>query len=211
MTARELMDKRRIFIANLAKGKIGEDASAILGAVLTTSFQLAAYSRATIPVVARMPFTLVIDEFASFVSRSFSELLAEARKYGLALVLAHQYLAQLDDELRAALLGNAGTLVAFRLGAEDAKVIGEEFTPEVDPDDLVKLDRHQVALRLAVQGVSTPAFTGTTLPPAKKLTGQGTTIRRISAERYCAFRPDTTSALEHELSFKASNLKRDPI
>lgn len=184
VTAGEIMSERRIFVARLSKGEIGEDASAMLGAVLTASFQLAAYARAAIPPAARHRFTLVIDEFASFVSESFAELLAESRKYGLGLVLSHQYLAQLDDGLRAALLGNAGSLVAFRLGADDAGEIGREFSPEVDPEDLVKLDRYQVALRLAVEGVSTRAFTATTLPPVAELVGRAETIRAISGERY---------------------------
>ncbi len=184
VTAGEIMDNRRIFIANVAKGRIGEDASAMLGAVLTASFQLAAYARASMPPAVRTPFTLMIDEFASFVSESFAELLAESRKYGLGLVLSHQYLAQLDGGLHAALLGNAGTLIAFRLGADDAKVIGEEFAPEVEPRDLVRLDRYHVALRLAVHGVSTRAFTATTQPPAAELVGRAATIRAISNERY---------------------------
>lgn len=184
VTAREIIDHRRIFVAKIAKGEVGEDASAMLGAVLTSSFQLAAYGRAKVPPEARYPFTLVIDEFASFVTESFAELLAEARKYGLGLVLAHQYLAQLDDDLRAALLGNAGTVIAFRLGASDADVIGEEFAPEVVAGDLVRLDAHQIALRLAVRGVSTRAFTATTLQPVSVVAGYEPIARRISAERY---------------------------
>lgn len=182
--AQEVMDHGRIFIAKVAKGEIGEHASAMLGAVLTTAFQLAAYARAARPPADRRPFTLLIDEFASFSTRSFGELLAEARKYGLGLVLSHQYLAQLDDELRAAVMGNAGTTIAFRLGADDATAVGEEFRPEVDASTLTQLDRHQIALRLAVQGVSTPAFTATTLAPVADLVGHGDIIRRVSAERY---------------------------
>lgn len=199
VTAREIMDGRRIFVANVAKGRIGEDASAMLGAVLASSFQLAAYARATTPAAARVPFTLVIDEFASFVSKSFAELLAEARKYGLGLVLAHQYLAQLDEDLLAALLGNAGTTIAFSLGANDAKMLGEEFMPEVEPQDLVRLDRHQVALRLAVRGVSTRAFTATTLPPDGNPVGRAETIRAVSAERYGQPRERVDERIEEEL------------
>lgn len=184
VTAREIMARRRIFIAKIAKGEVGEDASAMLGAILTSSFQLAAYGRTAKPTATRTPFTLVIDEFASFVSQSFAELLAEARKYGLGLVLAHQYLAQLDEDLRSALVGNAGTVIAFRLGADDAKVLGEEFSPEIESDDLMRLDAHQIALRLAVRGVSTRAFTATTLSPVSELADHAVTARRISAERY---------------------------
>lgn len=180
----EVMDERRVFVAKIAKGEIGEDASAMLGAVLTTAFQLAAYARAAVPPADRHPFTLLIDEFASFSTRSFGELLAEARKYGLGLVLSHQYLAQLDDGLRAAVMGTAGTTVAFRLGADDAKVIDEEFSPEVDARTIVQLDRYQIALRLAVQGISTSAFTATTLRPEARLVGRASTIKDASAMRY---------------------------
>ncbi len=199
VTAREIMDDRRILVARLAKGEIGEDASAMLGAVLASSFQLAAYARASTPPEARHRFTLMIDEFASFVSESFAELLAESRKYGFGLVLSHQYLAQLDEALRAALLGNAGTLVAFRLGADDAEEIGREFAPEVGSEDLVRLAQHQVALRLAVEGVSTRAFTATTLAPEAELVGRAGTIRAISAERYGRPRTQVEDEIAREL------------
>lgn len=188
--AQEVMDQGRILIAKVAKGEVGEDASAMLGAVLTSSFQLAAYARAALPPADRRPFTLLIDEFASFSTRSFGELLSESRKYALGLVLSHQYLAQLDEDLRAAVMGNAGTTVAFRLGADDARVIGEEFSPEVDSETLMRLDRYQIALRLAVRGVSTPAFTAVTLPPGAELVGHAATIRRVSSERYGRQRGD---------------------
>ncbi|MBI5515250.1 MAG: type IV secretion system DNA-binding domain-containing protein [Deltaproteobacteria bacterium] len=199
VTAREIMDRRRIFVARIAKGEIGEDASAMLGAVLTTSFQLAAYARAATPPEARHRFTLVVDEFASFVSESFAELLSEARKYGLGLVLSNQYLAQLDPNLRAALLGNAGTLIAFRLGADDADEIGREFAPEVASEDLVRLDRHQIALRLAVEGVSTRAFTATTLAPRIDLVGRAETIRAVSRERYGRLRETVEEEIAQDL------------
>jgi hypothetical protein len=184
VTAAQVMDGRRIFIASIPKGRIGEEGSAMLGAVLTSSFQAAAYARAAMAPEERVPFVLAIDEFASFVSRSFAELLAESRKYRLGLILAHQYLAQLDEGLRAALLGNVGTTIAFRPGAEDAQVLAEEFSPEVDAGDLVGLGAPQIALRLAVGGISTRAFTATTLPPRNTVPGHAATIRRISRERY---------------------------
>ncbi len=208
VTAREIMDDRRIFVARLAKGEIGEDASAMLGAVLTSSFQLAAYARASTPPEARHRFTLMIDEFASFVSESFAELLAESRKYGLGLVLSHQYLVQLDEALRAALLGNAATLIAFRLGADDAEEIGREFTPEVGAEDLVRLARHQVALRLAVEGVSTRAFTAATLAPETDLVGRARTIRAISGERYGRPRAQVEEEIARELGVASSGASR---
>ncbi len=183
-SASEILAHGRILIANLAKGRVGEDASAMLGATLVASFQSAAYARAQLPEARRTPFLLVADEFQTFVTESFAGLLAEARKYGLGLVLAHQHLAQLDEGLTAALLGNAGTLIAFRVGAADADVLAREFEPELSAHDLVRLDRFQIALRLAVDGLTTRPFTATTLPPIAEGSGRSALLRRLSAERY---------------------------
>ncbi len=184
-SCRALMDDGKIFIANLSKGRIGEDASALLGAILVSEFQLATYARAEVPAAARRPFTLYVDEFASFVTPSFGELLAEARKYGLALVLAHQYLAQLDDALRAAVVGNVGSIILFRLGAKDADVLAREFEPEITAHDLARLGPYQIALRLFVGASMSAPFTARTLPPpdAEGEDGAGL-LRRLSRERY---------------------------
>lgn len=183
-SASEVMDGGRIFVANLAKGRLGEDASAILGAILVTRFQLATYARADRAPSDRRPFSLYIDELASFATPSFGELLSEARKYRLALVLAHQYLGQLDDRLRAALMGNVGTLITFQLGAEDAEVLGREFLPELTAEDLTRLAPHQIALRLAVGGSMSRPFTAQTLPPCGPAFERAHEIIRISRERY---------------------------
>lgn len=190
-SCRALMDDGKIFIANLSKGRIGEDASALLGAILVTEFQLAAYARATTAPTARRPFTLYVDEFASFVTPSFAELLAEARKYGLALVVAHQYLAQLDDALRAAVIGNVGSIVLFRLGAEDAEVLAREFEPELTAHDLARLGPYQIALRLFVGATMSAPFTARTLPPLDVEGGGGAILlRRLSRERYATPRAE---------------------
>ncbi len=159
---RDLMDRERLLVANLATGKIGEDASAFLGTVLLAAIQGAAYGRASAPADGRPPFTLYVDEFPRFVTPSFAEILAEGRKFGLGLVLANQHLAQLDGALRGALLGNAGTLVVFRLSAEDAIALEPEFTSELRAGDLSRLGRYEIALKLAVDGVTSPPFTATT-------------------------------------------------
>ncbi len=160
---RDLMDRERLLIANLATGKTGEDGSAFLGTVLLAAMQGAAYSRASAPIDTRRPFTLYVDEFARFATPSFAELLAEGRKFGLGLVLANQHLAQLDATLKDALLGNAGTLVAFRLSAADALELEPEFAPEFDVEDLSRLGRHEIALKLAVDGVTWQPFSATAL------------------------------------------------
>lgn len=182
--AAEVLREGRVFVADLAKGKVGDDSSAMLGAVLVASFQSAAYARASLAPAARTPFVLLVDEFQNFITDSFAEMLAEARKYALGVVLAHQHLAQLDAELQAAILGNCGTLVSFRVGAADAEVLAREFEPELSASDLVRLDRHQVAMRLAVDGMTTRPFTATTLPPTDETTGRLALLRRLSAERY---------------------------
>lgn len=183
---REVIDEGRILIVDLSKGRLGEESSMLLGAALTTGLQLAAYARADAPPASKRLFLLVVDEFANFVTESFAELLSEARKYALALVLAHQHLGQLDDELAASVLGNVGTTVAFRLGGEDAEILAREFAPELSAEDLVRLGRHQIAIRLAVDGMTSRPFTATTLPPRapESLPRHAEVIRRASEGRY---------------------------
>lgn len=197
--AAEILREGRIFVADLAKGKIGDDTSALLGAVLVGSFQNAAYARASLAPEARRPFLLVVDEFQNFITESFASLLAEARKYALGVVLAHQHLAQLAPELQSAILGNCGTLVAFRVGAEDADVLAREFDPELGAADLVRLDRYQIGLRLAVDGMTTRPFTATTLPPSDGTTGRLALLRRLSAERYGRDRASVDAEVAEDL------------
>lgn len=204
VTATEILGEGRILVADLAKGRIGDDASALLGAALVASFQHAAYARASLPPAARAPFVLIVDEFQNFVTESFCELLAEARKYGLALVVAHQHLSQLDPGLASALLGNCGTLVTFRVGAEDADVLAREFAPELGASDLVRLDRYQIALRLAVDGLTTRPFTATTLPPTGEGSGRTALLRRLSAERYGRDRTTVDAEIVEDLGVPPS-------
>lgn len=199
VTAGEILGHGRIFVANLAKGRIGEDASAMLGAALVTSFQLAAYRRASLAPEARSPFVLLVDEFQNFITESFGGMVAESRKYGLGLVVAHQHLAQLDPVLTSALLGNCATLVCFRVGAEDAELLAREFAPELSAADLVRLDRFQVAMRLGVDGLTTRPFTATTLPPDPAADDRTALLRRLSAERYGRDRVLVDAQVEEDL------------
>ena len=166
LSFRKLMDCERLVVANLSKGRIGEDGSRFLGSLILGAFQVAAYSRASVSAGDRPPFTLTVDEFPRFVTPSFAELLAESRKFGLGLALANQNLSQLDVALRGALLGNAGTLIAFRLSAEDAIALEPEFAPELRAHDLARLGRHEIALKLAVDGVTSVPFTASTVAPS---------------------------------------------
>lgn len=198
---RELMDRGGIFLANLSKGALGEDGSTLLGALLTTGFELAAWSRADLAPHARRPFTVYVDEFASFVTPSFVGMLAEARKYGLRLVLAHQHLGQLDEALRRAILGNVGTLLTFAVGGEDAEALEREFGPELSAEDLTRLDAYQFAIRLSVDGTTTRPFTAMALPPTgdAERVGVGAGVRRVSRDRHARDARTTDSNIHRVL------------
>ncbi len=162
---REIMDNKKIFIVNLAKGKIGEDYSALLGAMLITKIQLAAMGRTDIPEEERKDFYLYVDEFQNFATESFAGILSEARKYRLNLIVAHQYVGQLEEEVSDAIFGNIGTLITFRVGAADAELLEKEFEPVFMMNDLVNLGKYNIYLKLMIDGVAGDAFSATTLPP----------------------------------------------
>lgn len=169
---RKVMDEERILFANLSKGRIGEDNSRLLGGLLATKLQLAAMSRVTIPERDRRDFYLFIDEFQTFATESFINILSEARKYRLALVLSHQYIAQLEETgVKDAVFGNVGTMVSFRVGAEDAEALEKEFQPDIMAQDLVNLGKYQVYVKLMIDGVAGAPFSAETLPPAQRPEG----------------------------------------
>lgn len=163
---KQVMDEGRILIVNLAKGKIGEDAASLLGALLVTGIGQAALSRAEVPEETRRDFYLYLDEFPNFTTLAFANMLAEARKYRLSLILAHQHLAQLDELVKKAILGNVGTAISFRLGVPDALELEKEFWPDFWPSDLVALPKYHIYLKLMINGVVSKPFSAVTLPPA---------------------------------------------
>lgn len=169
----EIMDKQKIFLVNLSKGRVGEDNSALLGAMLITKIQLAAMERVKIAEHLRKDFYLYVDEFQNFVTDSFATILSEARKYRLNLIIAHQYVAQLETEsntvVRDAVFGNVGTMIIGRVGAADADFLETEFMPEFTPDDFVSLPNYHVYLKLLINGMTTRPFSAKTLPPIVKL------------------------------------------
>ncbi len=186
---RETMDNKKIMIMNLSKGKIGEDASRLLGALCITKIQLAAMSRVDIPEKERKDFYLYVDEFQNFATESFSNILSEARKYRLNLILAHQYIDQLvqgdNTTVKEAIFGNVGTMVIFRVGAADAEFLEKEFEPEFSANDLVNLGFAQIYLKLMVDGFSSRPFSALTLPPLPHVEeSQKEKIIRVSRERY---------------------------
>lgn len=165
---RSLMDERKIFIVNLSKGRVGEGNANLLGSMLITKIYLAAMSRADASAGSMRslpPFYLFVDEFQNFANKSFADILSEARKYKLALTIAHQYIEQMEEEVAAAVFGNVGTMITFRVGAYDAEVLEKEFSPTFVMEDLVNLGARQIYLKLMIDGVSSQPFSAVTMPP----------------------------------------------
>jgi Type IV secretion-system coupling protein DNA-binding domain len=163
---RHAMDKGKILLVNLARGDLGEDSAGLLGALLVTTISLAAFSRSDTPEDARVPFYLYLDEFQSFTTESVASMVSELRKYKVALTLAHQHLEQLEPAVRHAVLGNAGTVITFRLGAEDAALFSKEFAHVFSPDDFVTLPNYHTYIRLMIGGSPCNAFSATTVRPS---------------------------------------------
>ena len=183
---REVMDQGKILIVNLAKGKIGDDNSALLGAMLVSKMQLSAMSRSDTPEHQRKDFYLYVDEFQNFATESFATIMSEARKYRLNLILAHQYITQLDEAVQEAVFGNVGTLVSFRVGPLDTEVLGKMFAPTFSDLDLLNLPKYQMYVKLMIDGVASDPFSAVSLEPAE-VDGSGKTVEkivRISRERY---------------------------
>ncbi len=186
---REIMDKRKILILDLSKGKVGEDNSALLGAMIVTKLQLAAMSRTDIPEHDRKDFYLYVDEFQNFATDSFATILSEARKYRLNLIVGHQYIGQLvhdrNTKVRDAIFGNVGTLVVFRVGAEDAEFLVKEFEPIFTEVDIVNLPKYNILLKLMINGVASDPFSAISLAPNPKFhTGNAEKTVKVSRERY---------------------------
>jgi hypothetical protein len=165
---RAVMDEGKILLVNLAKGKIGEGPAALLGSLLVARIGLAALSRTEFAEENRRAFFLYLDEFQNFTTLSLANMLSELRKYRVGLVLAHQYLSQVQEEIRDAILGNVGTTIAFRVGPADAEILGKEFCPEVSALDLMDLANYQIYLKLMVDGVVSRPFGGETTRPVRQ-------------------------------------------
>lgn len=201
---RKTMDEGNILIVNLAKGKIGEDNSCLLGAVMVNKIQLAALSRADVPESERKPFYLYVDEIHNFLTLSFADILSEARKYGLNLILSHQYIDQLDERIRASIFGNIGTLICFRIGAEDAKVLVNEFSPVFDESDLINLENYHIYLKLMIDGKTSQPFSAITLSPSDKGQSFKEEIIKLSQEKYAKPRQE----VEKEILFNSASINK---
>ena len=186
----EIMDSGKILLVNVSKGRIGEDNSALLGAMVITKIQLAAMERVRIPEEKRRDFYLYVDEFQNFATESFVNILSEARKYHLNLIIAHQYIGQLVTEtttkVRDAVFGNVGTLICFRVGAADAEFLEREYIPEFLAKDLVNLPNFNIYLKLMIDGITSRPFSAITLPPptVNETKSNREKTFQVSRERY---------------------------
>ena len=160
------MDQRKILLVNLAKGKIGEDAATLLGALLISSMGVAALSRAEIAESERKDFFVYLDEFQNFTKLSLANMLSELRKYRVGMILTHQYLNQIEPQVRESVLANAGTIISFRLGVSDAEIFEKEMYPEFSMRDLVNLPNYSIYLSLMIEGVVSRPFSAETRLPA---------------------------------------------
>ena len=182
---RQIMDEGKILVVNLSKGLIGEDNAGILGAFLVTKIQLAAMSRSDIPDVAnRRPFYLYVDEFQNFATDSFAVILSEARKYGLNLTVANQYISQMTDSVRDAVFGNVGTTISFRVSADDAPILSKQFEPTFEAQDLLQMNNRNFVISMIINGEKVPAFSATTLNIPKTPKDNFDAIVMSSREKY---------------------------
>lgn len=164
---RQVMDTGRVLLVNLAKGKMGEGPAAVFGALLMASIGIAGLSRSELPEDKRRPFYVYGDEFQTYTTLAVANMLAELRKYGLGMILANQYLDQIEKDVLSAIVGNVGTLIAFRVGAADAQTLAREFAPELQIDDLISLPNRQFYVRMLVQGAYVRPFSGRTIDVAR--------------------------------------------
>jgi len=203
---REVMDKKKILIVNLSKGRIGEDASSLIGAIIVTKLQLAAMSRTDLREEERKDFYLYVDEFQNFAVESFADILSEARKYHLDLIMSHQYISQLTDRVRDAAFGNVGTIVCFRVGAEDAEFLEKEFSPYFEKEDLVNLDKYEMYVKLMIDGVTSDPFSATNLSPIRDLRKNRDKVINFSREAYSVKRQEIEEKISRWVSGGEGNL-----
>lgn len=180
----EIMNDGKILLANLSQGRIGEDNAALLGAMVITKIQLAAMRRVNMQEEKRRDFYLYVDEFQNFATTSFIKILSEARKYRLDLMLANQYMAQIPEDVQKAILGNAGSIISFGVGAEDAQILFKEFAEVFSENDLVNLSNYQIATKLMIDGHASRPFLAHTLPLPMSKNQNREKVLRVSKERW---------------------------
>jgi len=191
----EIINTRKILLVNLSKGKIGEDNSAILGGMLISRLQFAAMTRVSLPPEERKDFFVYVDEFQNFATSAFASILSEARKYRLNLILAHQYLAQVPEEVRTAIFGNVGSIISFSVGQADASILAKEFAPTFDESDLIGLEKYHIYLKLMIDLSQSRPFSARTLPFDVVETGLREKVIASSRSKYAADRSEVESRI----------------
>ncbi len=181
---REIMDSKKILIVNLTKGRLGDINASLLGLIIVGKILMASFSRVDMPEDDRQDFYLYIDEFQNFATDSIATILSEARKYRLDLIIAHQFIEQLKKEIKDAVFGNVGNIMAFRIGATDAEFLVKQFEPVFDQNDLVNIDNFNAYVKLLIGGKTTKPFSISTYPPEKSNSALGANVRRLSALKY---------------------------
>lgn len=198
---RQIMDKQQILIVNLSKGRIGEDACTLLGSLLVSALQQAAMSRAELPESGRTDFYLFVDEFQTFATDSFATILSEARKYRLNLIVANQFLDQMEEGTRQAVFGNVGSMLCFQCGPTDAVVLSEQLAGDIEPSDLMALPQYHALCRLLVDGMPSKPFSMQTLPPlVPARDDRAATVRGVSRRRYARPLVQVTAQLDAQLA-----------
>lgn len=200
---RHIMDERKILIVNLSRGQVGEDNAALLGALLVTKVQLASMSRADIPASERVPFYLYVDEFQHFATDSFATILSEARKYALNLTVANQYIAQMSQDVKDAVFGNVGSMIAFRMGADDARSMQRYFEPKFEEYDLVHMNNRNFVVNMTIDGEKTPAFSATTLDLPAQQFDQTANIIEHSRAQYAIDRSSSEAYIHRNYEVEA--------
>jgi len=192
----KVMDESKILLANLSKGVLGEAGTQFLGSLLVTQFQTSSLERAKRHIQDRTPFYLYIDEMHSFVTLSFADILSESRKYGLGIFLTHQFLDQLHEDIRKAILGNVGTLIVFRIGTEDAETLEHEFYPTFTKEDLSMLPQYSIYIKLLIDGTVSQPFSATTNPLTYEKTYTKNKALAYSRKRYGIFKKEIKANYE---------------
>ncbi len=202
---REIMDEGKILIVNLSKGLIGEDNASILGSFLVTKIQLAAMSRSDIPNIEdRRPFYLYVDEFQNFATDSFATILSEARKYALNLTVANQYIGQMSETVRDAVFGNVGSMISFRVSADDAPMLGKQFEPQFEPGDLLQMHNRHFIINMVINGEKVPAFSATTLKLPPEQIDNSALIIEHSRRLYSRQRADVEAEINSLINMPAT-------
>ena len=202
---RQIMDEGKILIVNLSKGLIGEDNAAILGSFLVTKIQLAAMSRSDIPNIEdRRPFYLYVDEFQNFATDSFATILSEARKYALNLTVANQYIGQMSDTVRDAVFGNVGSMISFRVSADDAPILTKQFEPQFEPGDLLQMHNRHFIINMVINGEKAPAFSATTLKLPPEQIDNSPQIIENSRRLYSRLRTDVEEEINSLVNMPAT-------